>query len=488
MAVNGTSNATTNATAPGGEPAAPWLEVARNPFEGFADLALNVLTFLLIILVAYFTVRGLRAVIRRLRRTPPTAATLLAGKVTMLVVMFVVTAFALNRVFEVDLLSLIATLGIVSLALGFGLQNTVANLAAGVGLSLDRPFEVGDRIRVGDTWGDVASIGLRSTRILTTGGELVAVPNSVLDTQEVWNNTHERDVELRMEVPFSISYDSSVPLAESIALRAARRHPRVLAYPEPRVQVTQMGDHGVHMMLKAWIDQARIRPVVTDRLYRDLLRDFEAEGVIVPFPHQVDVTREQMGLPAPTPDFLEQSEDAPLVLVVTRGSASAQAMSGGVLQFVKDVGARAIVLHVRALANRFRHMDADKALNQYLNKAAALGVKARPRSEVGDLASVVARVAREEGARLVILGQTMHRGKPTGWYKNEVSTITKASTVPVLALQTHIKQSEEFINRWHQRLRPDDTQDSEAERDTKKKKDEPEPEDDSDIEESRSSG
>jgi small conductance mechanosensitive channel len=487
MALGANDNSTGNATA---EPDlvgdATWLEVARNPFAGISDFALSFLTLIVIILAAYFAVRGIRAVVRRIRKTPPTAASLLGGKFAMLLVMFVVTAFSLNRLFAVDLLSLFATLGIVSLALGFGLQNTVANLAAGVGLSLDRPFEVGDRIRVGDTWGDVASIGLRSTRILTTSGELVAVPNSVLDTQEVWNNTHERDVELRMELLFSITYDSSIPLAESIALRAARRHARVLAYPEPRVQIISLGDHGVHMTLKAWIDQARIRPVVMDRLFRDMLNDFDTEGVLIPFPHEVQVNQSELGTAAPTPEFLEQSEDAPLVLVVTRGAGSAQVMAGPVLDFVKQVGARAIVLHVRSLANRFRHMEADKALNEYMNKAAQKGLKARPRSEVGELTKVVSRVAKEEGVRLVILGQTTHRGKPTGWYKNEVADMTKETNVTVLALQTHLEQAEEFINRWHKRLRPEELEELAEEKPIATEKgDDGE---DADIEESRSSG
>lgn len=440
-----------------GNGTAPWFQLAQDPFQGLGDALLNVSVFLVVILAAYLIGRGIRWGFRKLRRSPPTAGTILGGKVTMLLWVGLIVAFGLTRIFHVDLVSLLATFGIVSLALGFGLQNTVANLAAGVGLSIDAPFQVGDRVRVGDTWGDVVSIGLRSTRIRTTSGELVAVPNAVLDTQEVWNNTPAKEVELRLEMPFSISYDSSIQLAESIALRAARRHERVLAYPEPRVQVKELGDHGVHMELRSWIDQARIRAAVMDRLYREILRGFDQEGVIIPFPHQVDIDISKIPTPAPTPEFLEESEDAPLVLVATRGSAAAQAMSESVLDFVKRIGARAIVLHVRSPAMRFHSVEADKALNTYMTEATQAGVKVRPRSEVGDAPQIIAEVAKEEGARLVILGQTVHRGRATGWYKNEIAAASRLCHAPVLPLQTHLVQSDDFVERWHQRLRPEPT-------------------------------
>lgn len=437
----------------------PWFELTRDPFEGLGDALFSVSVFIVIILAAYLLGRGIRWGFRRIRRAPPTAGSILGGKVAMLLWVALIIGFGLTRIFHVDLISLLATFGIVSLALGFGLQNTVANLAAGVGLSIDAPFQVGDRIRVGDTWGDVTSIGLRSTRIRTTSGEVVAVPNAVLDTKEVWNNTPEKEVELRVEMPFSISYDSSVQLAESIALRAARRHERVLAYPEPRVQVKGLGEDGIEMELRSWIDQARIRAAVMDRLYREILRSFEKEGVIIPYPHQVRVEARDLPTPAPTPDFLEESEDAPLVLVATRGSAAAQIMAEPILDFVKRIGARAIVLHVRSPAMRFHSVEADKALNHYMMQAKEAGVKVRPRSEVGDVTTLIARVAKEEGARLVILGQTMQRGRATGWYKNEVAAATHASHIPVLPLQTHLTLSDEFVERWHQRLRPEPTED-----------------------------
>lgn len=448
-----------------GNVTAPWVETVGKPFEGFSDALLAILFFIVLVLVSYAIGRGARWAIERLRRGPPTARSILGSKVSMLLWMAIVLGFGLTAIFEVDLLSMFATLGLVSLALGFGLQNTVANLAAGVGLSIDAPFQVGDRIRVGDTWGDVVSIGLRSTRIRTTSGEQVAIPNAVLDTQEVWNNTPEKQVELRVEMPFSISYDSSVQLAESIALRAARRHERVLAYPEPKVQVKAMGADGIEMELRGWIDQARIRPAVMDRLYRDMLREFDQQGIIVPYPHQVNVDVRDLPEPAPTPEFLEESEDAPLVLVATRGSAAAQSMAESIMHFVKELGARAIILHVRSPAMRFHHVEADKALNHYMTQAAEAGVKVRARSEVGDVAGTIAAVAKEEGARLIILGQTMHRGRATGWYKNEVAAATRAAHAPVLPLQTHLTQSKEFVQRWYERLRPEPEPDDEGDDD-----------------------
>ncbi len=416
----------------------------------FLEGMLDLLVLILLVLSGWLIGRFARAIYNRSRRAEPTSGSILMGKTMVIVAVVGMAGFALTRVYDMNLVSLFATLGIVSLALGFGLQNTVANLAAGVALSFDRPFQVGDRIRVGSTWGDVITIGLRSTRIRTTSGEVVAVPNAVLDTQEVWNNTDSAQTGLRLEIPIGISYQSSIPLAESCVLSVARKHRKIQAFPEPVVQVKGFGDNSIDLELRAWIAEARDKARVEDQLLRGIKHEFDAQGVHFPFPQRTVSYLNDLDQPAETPEHLiGEHATRPAVLVCTRDVSSAKLMGHKVVDFVKRLEARLVVLHVRPRTQAFKTSDAEAALNHYLAMAAQAGVPARARSEIGDLVEQMLVVAKEEGVRLVIFGQSKSR---MSWLRHEVSDAAKASPAPVLPLQVDVNLDDAFVTRWRKKI------------------------------------
>lgn len=87
-------------------------------------------------------------------------------------------------VFQVDAQSLVAATAAIGVAVGFAAQDLLKNIFGGLVIISDRPFQVGDKISVAGTYGEVASIGLRSTRIITPDDNLVSVPNAqVVDSQ-----------------------------------------------------------------------------------------------------------------------------------------------------------------------------------------------------------------------------------------------------------------------------------------------------------------
>ena len=104
--------------------------------------------------------------------------------VTRLIVLGLTTYIVLAHVFGLDQRSLLAAGAVIGVAIGFAAQNILKNIFGGIIIIIDQPFQVGDKIRIGETYGEVVSIGLRATRIVTSDDNLVSVPNAnVIDSQ-----------------------------------------------------------------------------------------------------------------------------------------------------------------------------------------------------------------------------------------------------------------------------------------------------------------
>ncbi len=432
--------------------------------ETAGSAAWSGLRFVLVLAVSYVAGRMFRWSYHKTLRGYPTSGQLLAGKLMVLTFTFIGFFVGLSSIYGVQPFSLLATLGIVSLALGFGLQNTVANMAAGVGLTLDKPFDVGDRIQVGQTWGDVQTIGLRSTRIMTVNGDLVVIPNSILDTRELWNYTYSGDNKFRLDVPVGISYESSIQLAESLMLQAARSHEEVLAYPEPAVRAIGFGESSVDLQLRAWINRAQDRPAVRDKLVRAIKHLFDENGVTIPYPQRTVSYLKELDQPAETPDFVKgEAGSKPVVLVCTRGPDAAREMAKHVVDFVERLDARMIVLHVRRPQQAMSPYQAQAAVNIYMGEAQRHKVPARGQAEVGDFPTVLPRVVRETGAKLVIFGKPHTRRLSVGWIRSEVDDAKRSSPVPVVMVDTGQPISDAIAEQWHEHLHPEPQEPEETE-------------------------
>ena len=160
--------------------------------------------------------------------------------------------------------------------------------------AMEKPFKIGDRIRVGNDWGDVIDIGMRSTKIRTVKNEIVVIPNSLVVTNEVWNYTKDSPV-LANVIPIGISYDSDPVLAEEIILEIAREHPLVIDSPPASVRLVNYGDSSVDLELWAWIANARKREIVKSDLLKAIKQEFNKRGVGIPFPHRTLVFKDDSG-------------------------------------------------------------------------------------------------------------------------------------------------------------------------------------------------
>jgi small conductance mechanosensitive channel len=177
----------------------------------------------------------------------------------------------------------LAGLGVAGLALSFAAQDSLANIIAGFLVFIDKPFEVGDRIRVADQYGKVSSITMRSTRIRTNNNTYVIIPNKKIIDEVLVN--HSKHGETRVEIPLGIAYKEDIRAARPVLLAALQGIEGILEYPAPDVVVTELGDSSVNMHVRVWISDADQEMPVFFRVMEACKLALDEAGIEIPFPH-----------------------------------------------------------------------------------------------------------------------------------------------------------------------------------------------------------
>ena len=196
-------------------------------------------------------------------------------------------AYFLFLVWGLDVTAWLASAGIVGIAVGFGAKDTVANFFAGVFILADAPYKIDDFIILDSgERGRVTHIGLRSTRLLTRDDIEVTVPNAVMGTTTIINETggpHEKE---RIRIKVACAYGSDIDHVKQVLLDIALGHDGVCADPEPRVRFRAFGASGLELELLGWIDEPVLRGRIIDALNTEVYRRFTKEKIEIPYMKQ----------------------------------------------------------------------------------------------------------------------------------------------------------------------------------------------------------
>ena len=157
-------------------------------------------------------------------------------------------------IWGVNTTGLIALLGAAGVAVGFALKDTLANIAAGIIILFLRPFTKGDFIECGSVLGSVREIGLFATELETADGIYISAPNSSLWGVPLKNFSHNE--KRRMDISISISYSDSIDTAFQTINEIIRMENRFLKEPPAQVMVQSLGDSGIGITLRAWVQSA----------------------------------------------------------------------------------------------------------------------------------------------------------------------------------------------------------------------------------------
>lgn len=181
----------------------------------------------------------------------------------------------------VNTASLLTSLGIAGLTIGFAARDALSNLISGLLIYWDRPFVIGDLLEVGNHYGRVEKITLRSTRVITTDGRMLAVPNTEIINTTVASYTNFPH--LRIDVPVTVGVNEGIGQVRETLLGLVRDNPAYMHDPEPKVVVTALNDYNVQVELRAWAHDERRHVELRTGLREAVFNALNRAGIDMPF-------------------------------------------------------------------------------------------------------------------------------------------------------------------------------------------------------------
>jgi small-conductance mechanosensitive channel len=256
--------------------------------EAYAELVASVVLFVVGLLAVYLLGRiVLVPLVNRVLRSRELDehARKPLIKLTKYLVILAAVAVAFGAAGLTGFLQSIATIAAAgTLAIGFAMQDVIANFVAGVFIFVERPFRIGDWIEWDDNSGIVEDISLRVTRVRSFDNELLTVPNSNL-TDDVVKNPVAKD-KLRLKFLFGIGYDDDIQQATDIIVEEAENHDEILDDPAPSVRLTELAGSSVGLQSRIWIEDPSRADFVRIRgeYVTAVKRRFDEAGIDIPYP------------------------------------------------------------------------------------------------------------------------------------------------------------------------------------------------------------
>jgi small conductance mechanosensitive channel len=252
----------------------------------FLDLAVRfgpkLLTAILILiagaLVSRWTAKWLARVLRHLELEPPVRMLLL--RLGRLLVFLLFAVLALQNL-GVELLPLIAGLGVAGAGIALAMQGVLSNVAAGLSIIFTKPYRVGEYISIANEEGQVEAITLFDTTLSHPDRSRVVIPNRKIAGEILHNFGRIR----QLDVKVGVAYDTDFGTAFQIIADILKGNPRVLQEPAPVVRIVTLADSSVNIVIRPWVAVPDHGPV-TGEVYRAVAEAFRAREIDIPFPQR----------------------------------------------------------------------------------------------------------------------------------------------------------------------------------------------------------
>jgi small-conductance mechanosensitive channel len=206
-------------------------------------------------------------------------------------VIWFAAVLAILKVFEIEITPLLAGAGVAGIAVALAAQDLISNFFGGAIISVDKPFKVGDRVKIDNYYGDVVSVGTRSTRIRTLDYQIVTLPNNKITTNVIVNYS-EPDEKLRITIPVTVAYGTDPvrvkKILQEIARDAIKNTEYFLEDPAPTVFFDEFAASSLNFILKIWMRKYNLPDEAKDAINCRIAERFEKEGIEIPFP-QMDI-------------------------------------------------------------------------------------------------------------------------------------------------------------------------------------------------------
>lgn len=246
----------------------------------------TVLAALAVLIIGWFVSKLITSGVRRAMTRADVDATLIGfvSNMTYMALMVIVVISALGQL-GINTTSFAAVIGAAGLAIGFALQGSLGNFAAGVMLIIFRPFKAGDFVEAGGVAGIVEEVQVFATKIRTGDNKEVTVPNGSITGGSITNYS-AKDTR-RVDMVFGIGYGDDIAQAKAILHNIIEADERILKDPEPTIAVSELADSSVNFVVRPWCATGDYWGVMFDTTEKVKL-EFDRQGVSIPFP-QTDV-------------------------------------------------------------------------------------------------------------------------------------------------------------------------------------------------------
>ena len=206
---------------------------------------------------------------------------------TAKILTILVGSYLLLLIWGINPLGWLASAGIVGIAIGFAAQDTLANVFSGFFIVADAPYKIGDYITL-DTGerGLVSRIGLRSTRLLTRDDVEITIPNGVIASAKIVNESGGPYLKIRVPIAFGVAYGSDVDQVSEVVQSIAKSHPSVCEQPQPMVRMRAFGASSLDFDLLVWIEDPQYKGSISHDLFVEIYKAFGREGIEIPYAKQ----------------------------------------------------------------------------------------------------------------------------------------------------------------------------------------------------------
>lgn len=228
-------------------------------------------------LVGRWVGRALEGLLVRFNLDAPVRTLLI--RIARVLVLGIFAILALQNL-GIELVPLIAGLGVAGAAVALAMQGILGNVAAGLTIIFTRPFHIGEYISIAKEEGEVLDISLFSTTLGHTDRSKVVIPNRKIAGEILHNCGKIR----QLAVTVQVSFDTDITVALGLVDDILRANPRVLREPAPVIGVARLADSCVSISVNPWVSVPDYVAAVSE-VNRAILETFRARHIVMPYPH-----------------------------------------------------------------------------------------------------------------------------------------------------------------------------------------------------------
>jgi small conductance mechanosensitive channel len=256
-----------------------WLWLQQN--------GIKLIVGLVVLALAWFIVNVIMNLVRRreLKKNKHSPAAINAVCKTIGIVLKILLILAFLGFEGVETSGVAVMLSSLSVVIGLAVQGALSNVAGGVVILIMRPFKIDDFIEAQGYMGTVEIIHMFYTYIITPDNKKVAIPNGTLANGVIVNYTAEKT--RRVDMKFSVSYDTDLDKAKTVLLNILKKHKLVLKNPEPVVKIFSYENSSIDFIVRPWVKASDYWTVYFD-VQSEVKAAFDKEGISIPF-NQLDV-------------------------------------------------------------------------------------------------------------------------------------------------------------------------------------------------------